>query len=163
MRSRGDARNARALTQTLGHMSRMKKMRVGNAWLAAGCAAFVGAAALAFASFFGDVCANEIIREAISPDGKKKVVVFQRNCGATTGFSTQASVLSVGRSLPDDAGNIFSADTNHGVAPIGPGGGPELAVSWVGLKEIVLEHDAQARVFTSEPRIGDVRVRYISR
>jgi hypothetical protein len=118
---------------------------------------------LAMSSVFGDMCANETIKEAVSPDGRKRVVVFQRNCGATTDFSTQASVLPIGKSLPNDSGNIFSADTNHGAATAGPGGGPELAVSWVGSKEIILEHSAQARVFSSEPNIGDIRVRYVSR
>lgn len=141
----------------------MKKILVGASWLAGGCAALAGVAALAWSSFFGDMCANEVIREAISPDGKKKVVVFQRNCGATTDFSTQASLLSVGESLSNGGGNIFSADTNHGAVPAGPGGGPELLVSWVGLHEIVLEHHAQARVFASEASIADVRVRYVSR
>jgi len=105
-------------------------------------------------SLFGGMCANDVIKEAVSPDGRKKVVVFQRNCGATTDFSTQA-VLSVGRSLPDDGGNVFSADTNYGAAPSGSGGGPELEASWVGPKELVLEHHAQARVFKAEPSIGD--------
>ncbi len=37
-------------------------------------------------------CGNEILKEVRSPTGKMKGVVFQRDCGATTGFSTQVSV-----------------------------------------------------------------------
>jgi hypothetical protein len=39
---------------------------------------------------FKNACGNEILAESLSPDGSKKFVVFQRSCGATTGFSTQA-------------------------------------------------------------------------
>ena len=42
---------------------------------------------------FANMCGNEILGEFASPDRKKKVVVFQRDCGATTGFSTQASLF----------------------------------------------------------------------
>jgi hypothetical protein len=44
-----------------------------------------------------------------------------RSCGATTGFSTQASLLKSDQALPTMAGNLYIADNNHGVAPAGPG------------------------------------------
>jgi hypothetical protein len=138
-------------------------MIVGTAWVAGGCAVLLVVATLYFSSLFGSTCANEVIKEVVSPDGKKKVVLFQRSCGATTGFSAQASVLSAGRTLPNDGGNVFSADTNHGAAPSGPGGGPELAASWVGPNELVLEHHARARVFKAEASVGDTHVRFVSR
>jgi hypothetical protein len=144
-------------------MKPLKKILVGAGWLLGGCAVLISICVLVLSSLFGGMCANDVIKEVVSPDGKKKVVVFQRNCGATTGFSTQASVLTVSRSLPNDGGNVFSADTNHGAAPSGPGGGPELEASWVGPKELVLEHHTQARVFKAEPSIGDTHVRFVSR
>ena len=73
---------------------------------------------------FAKMCGNEILSEFVSPDNSKKIVVFQRDCGATAPFSTQASLLAITEKLPDEGGNVFSADTNHGAAPSGPGGGP---------------------------------------
>jgi hypothetical protein len=140
-----------------------KKLVMVTVWLAAGCVLVVGVALVAISAFLGDMCANEVIREVASPDGKRKAVVFERDCGATTGFSTQASVLPIGKSLPNDGGNIFVADTNHGAAPSGPGGGPEVMVYWAGPNDLVLEHDVRARVFLALPSIGDVRVRVKSR
>jgi hypothetical protein len=40
------------------------------------------------------MCGNYVVAEKISPDGRRKVVVFQRDCGATTGFSTQVSLFA---------------------------------------------------------------------
>ena len=37
-------------------------------------------------------CGNDLVKEVPSPNGKMKAVVFQRDCGATTGFSTQISL-----------------------------------------------------------------------
>ena len=36
-----------------------------------------------------------------------KGVVFERSCGATTGFSTQISILPVTQKLENEGGNIF--------------------------------------------------------
>lgn len=54
-----------------------------------------------------DICSNEIVKELISPDNKTKVILFQRDCGATTDFSTQISIISAHEDLPNDGGNIF--------------------------------------------------------
>lgn len=41
----------------------------------------------------GDMCANEIIEEIPSPNKGFKAVIFTRDCGATTGYSTQLSII----------------------------------------------------------------------
>src|SRR4051812_3963383 len=45
-------------------------------------------------------CKNQIIKEIPSPNGQFKVILFERGCGATTGFNTQVSVLPAGADLP---------------------------------------------------------------
>ena len=55
------------------------------------------------------LCGNDVIEEVVSPNGKTKALVFQRDCGATTGFSTQISILSYQARLPDKPGNVFIA------------------------------------------------------
>jgi hypothetical protein len=65
------------------------------------------------------MCANDLLTEIPSPDGALKAVVFQRDCGATTSFSTQISILWTNRPLPNETGNLFVADTDHGKAPRG--------------------------------------------
>lgn len=117
-----------------------------------------------FAAMFvladSSMCANEAIIEVASPDAKHKAVVFQRDCGATTGFSTQVTVLPAGASLQNEPGNVFVADTNHGAAPSGRGGGPEVAVHWLTDAALHIAHHPSARVFKAERYIGDVQIDY---
>jgi len=106
-------------------------------------------------------CENEIVSEIPNPDKTLKVVIFQRSCGATTGFSTQISVLQISKSLPDDSGNIFVADTNNGRARSAAWGGPEAKVYWETSRKLVVEHQIMARVFKAEKQINGVAIEYI--
>ena len=105
-------------------------------------------------------CENHSVAEYPSPDGSVKVAVFERSCGATTPFSTQASILSVSSAPPNLPGNTFSADTDHGRAPAASWGGPELGVRWLGPRRVVLEHDENARVVRAEEHVSGVDVSY---
>ena len=104
-----------------------------------------------------DLCGNERLAEYPSPDGKVKVIVFERDCGATTDFSTQASIVPASAELPSGVGNLFVADTNHGSAPSGVGGGPELRVRWIDERTVELAHHVLARVNKAAPKVGGVR------
>jgi hypothetical protein len=57
-----------------------------------------------------NVCGNDISKTIISPSGKLKAVVFNRNCGATTGLNTQVSVLFSTEKLSNEAGNTLILD-----------------------------------------------------
>lgn len=111
--------------------------------------------------FLGPTCGNELLAEVASPDGELRAVVFQRDCGATTGFSTQVSVLRRGEPLEDRPGNVFVADTGHGAAPSGPGGGPAVSARWLSSEELEVAHHPAARVFSSSPAFGSVKVRHV--
>jgi hypothetical protein len=106
------------------------------------------------------LCENTPLAEVPSPGGTRKAVVFQRDCGATTGFSTQVSVLAAGEKLRDNGGNVFVADTDHGAAPSGPGGGPVVEPVWIAEDRLLIRHHRLARVFRSEARVGSVAVVY---
>jgi len=56
---------------------------------------------------FSDLCANEIHKVYMSPNKSFKAVVFERNCGATTSFSTQISILDSNEELENEEGNVF--------------------------------------------------------
>lgn len=107
-------------------------------------------------------CSNAVIDEALSPDGALRLVAFQRDCGATTGFSTQISLLKRNAALPNDSGNVFIADTDHGDASSGPGGGPEVRMRWDGPKQVTIQHHARARVFLSERIHEGVALTYVA-
>src|SRR5438876_862718 len=73
-------------------------MRIRRALLTV--AALVLVAILGAYWFLPSMCANELVSEIRSPDGMLKVVVFQRDCGATTAASIQASVVAADAPLP---------------------------------------------------------------
>jgi hypothetical protein len=102
-----------------------------------------------------DPCGNEVLKEVASPDARRRAVVFQRSCGATTGFSTHVSVLDAGESVGVAAGNAFTAD------------GPIMdllpAVRWESAEKVVVAYPSWARVFRREGRVKSVQVGYEER
>ena len=111
---------------------------------------------------FDDTCENQLLSEVLSPDQVYRAIIFQRSCGATTGFSTQVSVLEAMGTLPNKSGNIFVADTDRGKAPSGMGGGPEIKISWVSSRSIHLTYRKNARVFFANPHVLEVSATYDS-
>src|SRR2546426_4077176 len=77
------------------------------------------------------LCGNQVLHENLSPDKRSKAIVFQRDCGATTGLSTQVSIVPSWRKHPYGCGNVLVADTNGGDAPSGPAGGPVICLEWI--------------------------------
>ncbi|MGH7027640.1 hypothetical protein [Brevundimonas sp.] len=104
-------------------------------------------------------CGNNILANVASPNGNLSAVVFERSCGATTGYSTQVSVLPSG-SLPSSAGNAFVADTDGRAAAFDASGAPWAEVVWVGDDRLTVRHDAEARVFTQNREVSGVQISY---
>lgn len=87
------------------------------------------------------VCDNTISQTVRSPDGQLKAVIFQRECGATTGFSTQISVLAADETLPDDSGNVFVESK-----------GVSIEVVWQGSRHLIIKH--KPTVFASAKQVA---------
>lgn len=96
------------------------------------------------------LCSNKVLREIISPDRTRKVVVFERDCGATDGGSTQVSVLDADEKLLDDSkGNAFIIKYY-----------PNVNVSWQSDLHLVIQHPKSDRVFARKTTVKDVSIRY---
>lgn len=108
----------------------------------------------------GNLCGNTILSTTNIDGTNYKVVIFERDCGATTDFSTQASILEVGEELPDEVGNIFITDTDHGRAPSGKGGGPELRVRVLSIDTIELSCDYRSRIIFSQQEFKHIKIRF---
>lgn len=120
----------------------------------------VAAGLCALSFLFHDLCGNRVLGEASSLDQRHKAVVFQRDCGATTGFSTQVSVIGAQDALTNESGNVFTADSNHGAVPLSAAGGPVVQVRWVSRNALVITHHAGARVFKQKDSVLGVAVAY---
>src|SRR5262245_53721821 len=97
---------------------------------------------------FRDPCINHAIEEFRSPAGRQKVVIFERSCGATSGFSTQASLLPADSPPPKAPGNILIIDDDHGKVPVGGNGKIAVNVRFIDDSTLTLAYPAAARVFT---------------
>lgn len=120
----------------------------------------VAAGLSALSLLFPDLCGNRVLAEAVSPDQRLKAVVFQRDCGASTGFSTQVSLIGAQEALPNASGSVFSADSNRGAVPASAAGGPVVQVRWASGRALVITHHAGARVFTQKDLVSGVAVAY---
>lgn len=114
--------------------------------------AICGAAvALGGCSLF--TCGNEVVARATSPDAAIDAVLFQRDCGTTTAFSTQVCLVPAGREIPSDPVTVFAADCGHGAAPAAAWGGPPAEIEWRGNRDLVVRFHRSARVFRSKHEV----------
>ncbi|MCK9395371.1 MAG: hypothetical protein M0Q44_07255 [Methylobacter sp.] len=122
---------------------------------------FIGGVIL-FVRSLPDMCGNEILFEFPSSNMKMKAVAFLRDCGATTDFSTQVTILPINDVLQNEGGNTFSADTNYGAAPSGQGGGPEVRLRWLSDTQLQIQYHRSARIFKSKIKIKGVDIAYLT-
>ena len=78
--------------------------------------------------------------------------MFVRDCGATTGFSSQVSIIAIDRELADEPGNAFISDAW--------GGASQVALKWQRPDILVIRYDSSARVFNMNARVGEVDIAY---
>ena len=101
-----------------------------------------------------DPCGNDEVVRVPSPDVKFEAVIFQRDCGATTDFSTQISVLPKGTSLPKAGGNVYIGDSDHGAAPTAKWSGPPVDVKWSANRQLTVVTHPAARIFRTEANVS---------
>lgn len=81
----------------------------------------------------------------------RKAVVFERDCGATDGGSTQVSILDTDEKLPASKGNAFVVKYY-----------PNVKVNWQSDRRlvIVIQYPKSYRVFAHKVTVKDVSIRY---
>jgi hypothetical protein len=102
-----------------------------------------------------DPCENRVLSEFPGRMGNRAAIVFERSCGATTGFSTHVSVANEFGQLGKSPGNVFVADSDHGAVKK-----MIVTVRWVAPDRIVVRYPAQARVFKKQAEVNGVNVAY---
>ena len=141
----------------IAHMALWKKV-VLSIFIALFVVIVGGIAAVAW--LFRDLCATTVLDQIESPNRKVKAVLFQIDCGATTGFNSQVAIVPTGvnalakDSLPE---SIFAVDGN---APAGKGGGPEVKLHWVTDERLAIEYHALSHRIRAEPTWQAVQIEY---
>jgi len=98
------------------------------------------------------ICGNTIIHTSISPNHKYKLVLFQRDCGATTGFSSQISLLNYDEKLDleTDNGNIY----------IAKGYPNNFKIIWVNNYSVIIKRP-KAEVYKMKKRVNNISFTYL--
>lgn len=98
------------------------------------------------------LCGNEVMQETASPDGTRRAIVFQRDCGATTGFSTQVSIIGASDDLPNEPGNTFIIDDHPSQRGV--------TLRWADDSTLVVVTSDRSGVHKAETEVSGVVVRY---
>lgn len=98
-------------------------------------------------SFFRSACGNELISTTVSPDGNYEAHIFVRDCGATTGYSYQLSILKDGKEVKNRSGNTFVSDG-------------EFTVEWLDNRLIEVNY-SHLRTSEMHKQIGLVSVEFV--
>jgi len=99
------------------------------------------------------LCRSELFQEVYSPNGKYKVIVYERNCGATTGFRTYISISKSNATLENQTGNVFQAN-----------GHPDwfsIKVTWEDDRHVIIEHNGKLLPDVTKSRVNNIEIRYV--
>ena len=106
------------------------------------------------------LCGSVLIAEFPAPSKALKASLYVRDCGATTDFSTQVSILDTNEQALPVPGNVLVIDSDHGKTPVGSRGGPEVRLTWASDSTLVASYDSRARVLHSAGRVRGVAIKY---
>jgi hypothetical protein len=123
----------------------------------AGAAALLGTAVLVASAWAwlgagSGSCSDTVLREVPSPSGRLKAVLFERDCGSTTGFNRHMQILRPSESLQDNS--PFAIDDDHGSSTL------DVHMRWDGDAHLIVSRGAQARVFHEDTQVRGVAVAY---
>lgn len=95
-------------------------------------------------------CATTEHRTVPSPDLSRVAIVFDIDCGATTDFNTQVSIVGIG--------DNFSPDRNPSILSIR--GQRALYMRWVSDKILEVSLPQHGRIYRKDDHAGDVEIQY---
>jgi hypothetical protein len=95
-----------------------------------------------------NICDNEIVKEIYSPDKQLKAIIFKRDCGATTGTSSQLSILKADKQLTNEGGNAFVVDKG------------DITIDWTGPKQLQVYFDSLGHTFEMKDKIEGIEIKY---
>jgi hypothetical protein len=148
MRTSGNDETERRSGRTRGHRLRRLSAAASLVVTFTMLLGFVVYAAVR--ALLADFCSVTPRRVLPSPDAKANLVVFEVDCGATTSFNTQVSIVPSGAKFSRETyPPFFVVKERH-----------ELVAAWVGDRqvEIVVPHDEQ--VYRQDSMVSGIAVIY---
>ena len=109
---------------------------------------------------WGDMCGNEIVEEIKSPDKRLKAIIFIRDCGATTGYSTQLSIIEDEDKLENGAGNTLILSDKFGDGLSFDNGGAKVKAVWTSENSMTIYFDNKIEFTKQEEEIEGIKITY---
>jgi hypothetical protein len=109
--------------------------------LLAGCDSFVS----------NFICGNDILQEAVSPDGQFIATVFERDCGATTAFYRIVSLRKAKHSFNSEAKDDWVFHIKYQ---------PKIKLSWTSGDKLSIYYGEGGRQPIMEPAWNEVKISY---
>lgn len=97
------------------------------------------------------LCGNEVLQEIPNTSKTLKAIKFSRDCGATTGFSTQVSILPYGSRLKDEPGNTFIINGQN-----------TCETKWITNSEIEIHYNKYEQIFKNDSIVNGVKISFIA-
>ena len=107
---------------------------------------------IVFELLMDDFCQNDIHLELFSQDKEHKAVLFTRDCGATTGYSSQLSIIKGHETLDNEGGNVFVMDNHPNVN--------KLVINWLSDSALHVSSNVESRVYKAEKRFSEITIDY---
>jgi hypothetical protein len=110
-----------------------------------------------------DPCGNEVVSRVPSPSGKYDAIVFERSCGATTGWLTHVAVVRGQATFREESAWWVATQSgkalviNDRTARRGVEG-TNVTAQWVDDAHLTLKYDAGAAVVGGAPVVNGVEV-----
>ena len=116
-------------------------------------------------SFFLGSCENFAEKEAVSPNGNLRAVIFNRGCGTTVGFITGISIVAVNEKIQNtDTGNILFAENVYREFSTDVNGKTQYGrinfdVKWVSNSELKV-YFTESKILSKNGDLGNIKVEY---
>ncbi|GGH53235.1 hypothetical protein GCM10007423_58490 [Dyadobacter endophyticus] len=104
-------------------------------------------------------CEDTTCETLFSPDRSHKVILYTRNCGATTGFSTHIALAKSDEDI-NDGTTIFVADDGYGEANLHPVYQAliDIRARWIDNHSLELSYERKARLFTEKVKADGITI-----
>jgi len=99
---------------------------------------------------FADMCGNDIKQKGPSPSGENVAYIFERSCGATTGFSPQLSILNKDDDLQNKSGNTFRSDK-------------DFSIEWLNEKNLKVIYDKSSETYEMDKKVNGIKIEYVGK
>jgi hypothetical protein len=99
-----------------------------------------------------DLCGNTVVKTITSSDKQYDAVAFLRDCGATTAFTPEVSILRHGEDLSNTGGNVFR----------GSYGETFIDITWASDTTLIIQYTISSRgsIQLQKNKMSDIEIQY---